>query len=186
MKHLAKTLTAALLFCAACSSQTTRIEAVLSPPYDLVRAEPSYQVEMTLSDTLKGLIALGPVTLTLEPESGVWVSQAINLNDGDYEANVEIFADYPTGRLALAQAARTISLRKGSPLASIAFRPIDFDISFDEDADQVPNITEFSIGTSPVLPDTDGDGVFDVSDAFPLDASISVDPNAATATPEEL
>jgi hypothetical protein len=45
----------------------------------------------------------------------------------------------------------------------------------DDDNDGLTDIYENSIGTNPLLDDTDGDGVLDATDVFPLDASESVD-----------
>lgn len=49
----------------------------------------------------------------------------------------------------------------------------DTDASLDGDADELTNLQEFQTGTDPTNPDTDGDGVDDATDAFPLDASRS-------------
>ena len=54
--------------------------------------------------------------------------------------------------------------------------PLDPNIAWDEDKDRLENwVEEEFYGTDPENPDTDGDGVNDGEDAFPLDANSSVD-----------
>lgn len=54
------------------------------------------------------------------------------------------------------------------------FDPSD-DMTFDEDGDGLPNFAEILQGTNPKLADTDGDGVIDSEDLFPLDARYARD-----------
>jgi hypothetical protein len=49
------------------------------------------------------------------------------------------------------------------------------DLTIDTDGDNLTNLQEFNAGTDPTLSDTDGDNVSDTLDAFPLDATESID-----------
>ena len=49
------------------------------------------------------------------------------------------------------------------------------DAAIDSDNDGLTNLQEFTLGTDPQSEDTDNDGVLDTTDAFPLDATESVD-----------
>ncbi len=53
----------------------------------------------------------------------------------------------------------------------------------DDDNDGVPDANEAALGTSPTNPDSDGDGVTDGQDAFPMDPSRSVVPPPAAPPP---
>jgi PKD repeat protein len=49
------------------------------------------------------------------------------------------------------------------------------DANLDSDGDSLTNLDEYILGTDPIKFDTDGDGVVDNKDAFPLDAAASLD-----------
>ena len=58
------------------------------------------------------------------------------------------------------------------------------DMSFDGDSDGLPAAVEAARGTDPTKPDTDGDGIRDSDDPFPLDARYATDTNS-NALPDE-
>jgi len=174
-----------LISCGSSDQQTT-VNADLVLPSTLSQLS-TYDAQLTLFDPAGNTLLWGPTSLTHDSTTNNWQADLTGVPGADYSAKIFLVTTTPfssaslllntTGAspLIVAQATRSFSLPSGVASASLSFQPADFLTNLDSDGDGLTNLYELQHNLNPFSKDTDGDGVEDGADLFPLDTSEQID-----------
>lgn len=157
------------------SKKAATLNATLQLPSDL-SAIPSLGLQMTLQEAATSRPAWGPSPLTWNPDHSSWQADITGVAANDYLATADLVME-KTG-LVIARAHRPFSLPRGVVSATISFEPADFTTELDDDGDTLSNLLEVNAALNPLLADSDGDGIPDNIDLFPLDLIDFLDEDA--------
>jgi len=139
-----------------------------------------YQVQLYNSaNGVQGDSAYGPAAaVSYNVEQNLYSVRVDNLLDGTYivelrlvQTGVETAQD---GTLILAAIDTDVDINGAETVLDISSLAWE-DSLFDQDIDGLSNLNELISGTDPFTEDSDGDGVLDSVDAFPINASESYD-----------
>lgn len=129
------------------------------------------------SETSDGIVTVfGPVELaSYNAETNTYSARADDLLFGEYFAEIWLVKTAGEGiDIPISKTSFTLDLSNTEQVIDLGEPEWD-DSSFDDDADGLSNQDEIGLGTDPLEVDTDGDGVADGVDAFPLDGSEAYD-----------
>ena len=134
-----------------------------------VSAVDNTSLELALYDAGGSNLVSGPNALTASTAG--YETAVGSLASGDYIAEVRVV----TGNsVIIATARKTITATNGTTL-QLSMDPGNFTTDLDPDADGLTSLNEVEQGLDPMNSDSDGDGISDRLDAFPLDISQSGD-----------
>lgn len=136
-----------------------------------------YEYEVQLYDDAGGVIgdsAYGPAAaVSYNVDENKYSVRVDNLLDGTYILELRLIQT-SAPNLILASVQTEVTIEESE--TDIDLGSLEWSTSsYDEDVDGLSNLQELSLGTNPTLQDSDGDGVLDSVDAFPINASASYD-----------
>ncbi len=138
---------------------------------------------LTMADATGSTVVWGPSAMTAD-EDGSYPADLGALPEGDYMTQVAIEVPRLSSGLqaglasaesvTVAYAVKTVTVSDADTVLA-SFTPSDFLFNLDPDGDSLFSLNEYLSGLDPMNPDTDGDGLGDYVDNFPLDISETID-----------
>ncbi|MBF0106344.1 MAG: thrombospondin type 3 repeat-containing protein, partial [Deltaproteobacteria bacterium] len=179
-----------IIGCGSSSGTVTAQQRLLivkiTEPQDLGgvdKDELSYQAVLYQGTTLEsGESAFGPAELaSYNADEDLYYSRIDNILDGAYTLQIRLVSNDPalavSTSLGLMNITQTITISGNETTVEANIDQWTAE-AFDDDGDGVFNYDEIVFGTDPNNTDTDGDGISDSIDAFPINASESYDIDA--------
>lgn len=142
----------------------------------LARDDALYVMEIYSDEKGESLdSAAGPVLIMpVNEDEQLYETRVSGLKSGDYILEVRRVEDSVSEAVTLASVRSIISFYGEEQLLDLSAKNWTYE-EYDDDGDGLYNVFEIVLGTDPLAKDSDADGVFDLVDLFPLDASVSAD-----------